>query len=69
MGNCSWDTLYRDCLYHYFSAGLFVKTYHTGRSLGWGIVGLLGAAMMMTNLLITNGIEILAFYDFTRLSE
>lgn len=28
-----------------FSTGLFVKTYHTPRSLGWGIVGLLGAAM------------------------
>jgi hypothetical protein len=53
-----------------FSAGLFVKTCRTrtSLSLGWGIVGLLGTALMMTNLMITNGIEILAFYDFNRLS-
>ncbi len=53
-----------------FSAGLFVKTCRTrtSLSLGWGIVGLLGTALMMTNLMITNGIEILTFYDFNRLS-
>jgi hypothetical protein len=54
-----------------FSAGLFVKTCLTRSSYasGWGIVGLLGAGLMMSNLMITNGIEILAFYDFDLLSK
>jgi len=33
------------------------------------VVGLLGAAIHVTNALIANGIEIVAFYDFSRLSE
>ena len=54
-----------------FSAALFVKTSHkrSTATTGWGIVGLLGTALMMANLMITNGIEILAFYNFHRLSE
>lgn len=54
-----------------FSAGLFMKTRGTRSSsaTGWGIVGLLGTALMMANLMITNGIEILAFRDFNSLFE
>jgi hypothetical protein len=54
-----------------FVAGLFVRTCCTRSSsnMGWGIVGLLGAGMMVINLLITNGIETLAFMDFDRLSQ
>ena len=53
-----------------FSAGLFIKTsLNKSTSTGWGIVGLLGTALMMANLMITNGIEILAFFDFNRISE
>jgi len=36
---------------------------------GWGIVGLLGAGIHVANALIANGIEVFAFYDFSRLSE
>jgi hypothetical protein len=50
-----------------FSAGVYARTCGTqGRD--WGVVGLLGAAIHVTNALIANGIEILAFYDFARLS-
>jgi hypothetical protein len=53
-----------------FSAGLYMKTSRNNSlSKGWGIVGLLGSALMMSNLMITNGIEILAFFDFNRLAE
>jgi len=54
-----------------FSAGLYVKTCLTRSSAasGWGIVGLLGSGLMMSNLIVTNGIEIMAFYDFDRLSK
>jgi hypothetical protein len=54
-----------------FSGALFVKTRDIGKSksTGWAIIGLLGAGLMMSNLLMANGIEILAFYDFNRLSE
>jgi hypothetical protein len=53
-----------------FSASLYMKTKgNNSLSMGWGIVGLLGSALMMSNLMITNGIEILAFFDFNRLSE
>lgn len=54
-----------------FSAGLFIKTRGTRLSsaTGWGVVGLLGTGLMMANLMITNGIEILAFCDFNSLSE
>ena len=54
-----------------FAAGLFVRTWciRSTPTTGWGIVGLLGAGMMVVNLLITNGIETLTFMDFDRLSQ
>lgn len=53
-----------------FSAALYMKISRNNTlSTGWGIVGLLGAALMMSNLMITNGIEILAFFNFDNLSE
>jgi len=54
-----------------FGAGIFVRTACRNRSRWnpWGVVGLLGCALMLANAIITNGIEILAFYDFSRLSE
>jgi hypothetical protein len=54
-----------------FTAGLFVRTccIRSTPTTGWGIVGLLGAGMMVVNLLITNGIETLIFMDFDRLSQ
>ena len=54
-----------------FAAGLFVRTccIRSSATTGWGIVGLLGAGMMVVNLLITNGIETLTFMDFDRLSQ
>lgn len=54
-----------------FAAGLFVRTCCTRSTptTGWGIVGLIGAGMMVVNLLITNGIETLIFMDFDRLSQ
>jgi hypothetical protein len=54
-----------------FAAALFMRTCRGwgSRSTGWGLVGLLGAALHVANGIITNGIEILAFMDFGRLSE
>ena len=54
-----------------FAAGVYARTCpkRSGLEASWGIVGLLGTAIHVTNALIANGIEILAFYDFTRLSE
>ena len=54
-----------------FSAALFTTTRGTRSSsaTGWGLVGLLGTGLMMANLMITNGIEILAFHGFEELSE
>lgn len=53
-----------------FAAALFTLT---GRpwgspSTGWGLVGLLGAAFLVINGSMTNGIETLVFMDFERLS-
>lgn len=55
----------------FFAAALFMKTCRAGdpRSIGWGLVGLLGAALHIANGIITNGIEVLAFMDFRQLSE
>jgi hypothetical protein len=55
----------------FFAAALFMRTCRTwgSRSTGWGFVGLLGAALHVTTGTITNGIEVLAFMDFGRLSE
>jgi hypothetical protein len=46
-----------------FAAGLFSRTSCTraNQTAGWGVVGLLGASIFVTNGIITNGIEILAF--------
>ena len=54
-----------------FSAAVSARTCRTRGALiaGWGVVGLIGSAIHVTNAMIANGIEILAFYDFTRLSE
>ncbi len=54
-----------------FSAGLFEKTCsnHSWKVIGWGVLGLIGTALWLSNLMITNGIEILAFYDFHSISE
>ena len=55
-----------------FSAGLFVQTccHQASRTtIGWGVLGLIGTTLMMSNLMITNGIEILTFIDFGHLSE
>jgi hypothetical protein len=54
-----------------FAAGVFART-SRGRGVldgGWGVVGLLGTAIHVTNAMVANGIEVLAFYDFARLSE
>jgi len=55
----------------FFAAALFMRTCRTwsSPSTGWGLVGLLGAALHVTTGTITNGIEVLAFMDFGRLSE
>ena len=54
-----------------FSAGLFTRTccIRSTTNIGWGIVGLLGSSLLVANLLITNGIETLAFLDYKILSE
>lgn len=48
-----------------FAAAAFTRT----RRHPWGVVGLLGAGIHVTNALIANGIEVLAFYDYSLLSE
>lgn len=55
----------------FFAAALFMRTCRTWglHSTGWGLVGLLGAALHVAIGIITNGIEVLAFMDFGRLSE
>jgi hypothetical protein len=55
-----------------FAAGVYARTSRTGGGVldgGWGVVGLLGTAIHVTNAMVANGIEVLAFYDFARLSE
>ncbi len=53
-----------------FAAALFSRTCLTNKSkaIGWGIVGLLGAAIWVTNGIITNGVEIIVFHDIEFLS-
>ncbi|MFT5422283.1 MAG: hypothetical protein ACI89L_000040 [Phycisphaerales bacterium] len=48
-----------------FAAALFVRTccLRSVRPVGWGVIGLLGAILMLANLMITNGIETLVFLD------
>ncbi len=54
-----------------FAGGLFSRTCctRTGSTTGWGVVGLLGTAMFVTNGMITNGVETLAFLNISLLSE
>jgi hypothetical protein len=54
-----------------FAAAVFTRTCLTRgvSGIGWGVIGLLGSAIHVTNALITNGIEAFAFYDFAKLSE
>lgn len=54
-----------------FSSALFIRTREKASttSLGWGIVGLMGCILMMSNLMIANGIETLAFLNYNGLSE
>jgi hypothetical protein len=54
-----------------FAAGLFSRTCCTrpAQTTGWGVVGLLGTAIFVTNGIITNGIEILAFLNIDLLSQ
>lgn len=50
-----------------FAGALFARTARPS-SMGWSIVGLLGAAMLLVNLLITNGIETYVFFDVAAMS-
>lgn len=54
-----------------FAAALFLRTCRTNTSsaTGWGVVGLIGATLHVAIGIIANGIETLAFMDFSRLSE
>ena len=54
-----------------FAAGLFARTCcsRTPPTTGWGVVGLLGTAIFVTNGVITNGIEMLAFLNIDLLSQ
>ncbi len=54
-----------------FAAGLFSRTccVRETPTVGWGVVGLLGTAMFVTNGVITNGIETLAFLNTDLLSQ
>jgi hypothetical protein len=54
-----------------FAAGVYSRTCRTrgAPGVGWGVLGLLGTAIHVTNAMIANGIEVMAFYDFTLLSE
>ena len=54
-----------------FAAGLFSRTCctRTAQTTGWGVVGLLGTAIFVTNGVITNGIEILVFLNIDLLSK
>ena len=51
-----------------FAAALFVRTSPT-RINGWAVMGLLGFAVMLASLFVTNGIETFVFLDFALLSE
>lgn len=54
-----------------FAAGLFSRTCctRTAHTTGWGVVGLLGTAIFVTNGVVTNGIEMLAFLNTDLLSQ
>jgi hypothetical protein len=54
-----------------FSAGLFVKTSYRGesRSIGWGVLGLLGTAIGVTNGIMTNALETLSYLNIDLLNR
>ena len=53
-----------------FAAGLFSRVCQAGAGTGgWGVVGLLGTAIWVTNGVVTNGIEILAFLNLELVSD
>lgn len=54
-----------------FAAGLFSRTccIRSVPTTGWGLVGLLGTAVWVTNGVVTNGIEILAFLNIDLISR
>ena len=54
-----------------FAAGAFARTglSRAQAGAGWGIIGLLGTSIHVSNALIANGIEVAAFYDFSKLSQ
>lgn len=54
-----------------FAAGLFSRISRTrpAYTTGWGVVGLLGTAIFVTNGVVTNGIEMLAFLNTDLLSQ
>jgi hypothetical protein len=53
-----------------FAAGLFERTScRSDAARGWGVVGLLGTAMLATNLMITNGLETLGYLGIDLLRQ
>ena len=48
-----------------FSAGMFMRTSSINRphASGWGLVGLLGTALFVTNGILTNGLEMFIMHD------
>jgi hypothetical protein len=46
-----------------FAAAMFLRVCRDGAAKGWGVVGLLGAGIWVTNGVIANGIEIVAFHS------
>ena len=54
-----------------FAAALFSRTCRTrtASTMGWGVVGLLGTALFVTNGVITNGIETFTFLNTDLLSQ
>lgn len=54
-----------------FAASLFSRSAaeHSGLPNGWAVVGLLGTAMWVTNGIVANGIEMLAFINHEAVSD
>ena len=53
-----------------FFAGVYTRICNrTGSSRGWCVVGLIGTAMLATNLMITNGIETISYLNIALLRE
>ncbi len=54
-----------------FAAAAYIRTCRSNAAsvVGWGIVGLLGVTIQAANAFVANAIEIMAFRDFSQLSE